>query len=801
MTSISKLLDCDKKIDDNVTTKAEYAYPLKIDDIQLSTSALDDYQRLFFTTFVLNHNMQQNADYRIKIGETVYKSTLMPGILRPPYLPDDIVDPEYDFSLIEKKIHKTAKRNKSDNLLYCVEYSLPNVNISKSGQPIELDLSKLDFKYRNSFKISNIDQSVPILNGKIFFDDDPNHQIIPPQKANEVERELVENVDSDNVVYAITKNKQYKMRNIIHKNTEISNIVNSNNGVIWCNRTDYVFLTGIWRLYQDVINGLCKHDRYLMEADNVKLQKYCESEFEYILENLITSKPKTTSNKDINDSEFQTKKLFKYSELYWHNSPKSLKNEILDYYKNYLINEKNVPVQFLHDMTNLPLVKRGKGGFIRIQGIWLPRELARPLCILFAYPIRYLLTPVFGPEFPKDCENWFHNVHSLDKELKLTPLMLHYPSVSFQNIILNNLRAAMKDNAVLNKKKTQTKKKRKKNEPEGATGPIKKQTLPFVHSANNIIQITTNLINSTTNNRGNSTLLPPISNLNHSANYAGAGTPNSSLSMTPGINYNCNVTSFSQPKNIVSLPPNGLLYNNSSNNNNNNICPAAYNTSNSNIMNIVTPLPSKLSMQHVLNSPSPMLPIYKPTDSHNVNTIPSQPFMFNNPNSFDFTGKNGSFNPHFNNDGQSVSNILPSRPMNQSDYHNSKLTTTVDMINSNKINKINTNNESISSSWYRTPHDNTTTATTLSHGNNLILNQSSTRTNNSISDNQLSPINNILNNSSDINSKNKNSDTSQFNAGTESVSGSNANLNKDTMFKYSNNLSDFQNGSYKEDKK
>ncbi|RMZ13687.1 hypothetical protein D0862_02253 [Hortaea werneckii] len=43
------------------------------------------------------------------------------------------------------------------------------------------------------------------------------------------------------------------------------------------------------------------------------------------------------------------------------------------------------------------------GGAIVAQGYWLPYSCARALCQTFCYPIRWALTPIFGPSFIKDC--------------------------------------------------------------------------------------------------------------------------------------------------------------------------------------------------------------------------------------------------------------------------------------------------------------------------------------------------------------------------------------------------------------
>ncbi|KAF2169330.1 hypothetical protein M409DRAFT_65032 [Zasmidium cellare ATCC 36951] len=43
------------------------------------------------------------------------------------------------------------------------------------------------------------------------------------------------------------------------------------------------------------------------------------------------------------------------------------------------------------------------GGSVEAQGYWVPYSCARALCLTFCYPIRWALTPVFGPSFIKEC--------------------------------------------------------------------------------------------------------------------------------------------------------------------------------------------------------------------------------------------------------------------------------------------------------------------------------------------------------------------------------------------------------------
>ncbi|KAG7663936.1 uncharacterized protein J8A68_002563 [[Candida] subhashii] len=48
-------------------------------------------------------------------------------------------------------------------------------------------------------------------------------------------------------------------------------------------------------------------------------------------------------------------------------------------------------------------IKRIRGGFLKIQGTWLPYKLCRILAIRCCYFVRYELIPLFGSQFPDEC--------------------------------------------------------------------------------------------------------------------------------------------------------------------------------------------------------------------------------------------------------------------------------------------------------------------------------------------------------------------------------------------------------------
>ncbi|KAG2115012.1 hypothetical protein DEU56DRAFT_874267 [Suillus clintonianus] len=50
-----------------------------------------------------------------------------------------------------------------------------------------------------------------------------------------------------------------------------------------------------------------------------------------------------------------------------------------------------------------PVIRRVRGGYLKIQGTWMPYEVALRLSRRVAWPIRDDLVPLFGPTFPSTC--------------------------------------------------------------------------------------------------------------------------------------------------------------------------------------------------------------------------------------------------------------------------------------------------------------------------------------------------------------------------------------------------------------
>ncbi|KAN0063883.1 hypothetical protein ACQY0O_003489 [Thecaphora frezii] len=51
----------------------------------------------------------------------------------------------------------------------------------------------------------------------------------------------------------------------------------------------------------------------------------------------------------------------------------------------------------------LPYIRKIRGGFLKIQGTWLPLDMAKELSRRVAFAIRDNLVPLFGPNFPASC--------------------------------------------------------------------------------------------------------------------------------------------------------------------------------------------------------------------------------------------------------------------------------------------------------------------------------------------------------------------------------------------------------------
>lgn len=70
-----------------------------------------------------------------------------------------------------------------------------------------------------------------------------------------------------------------------------------------------------------------------------------------------------------------------------------------------LIGNKKLDIVKLVDSSPelITVVKRVRGGFLKIQGTWIPYDIAKKLASKFCYDIRFSLIPLFGPSFVDEC--------------------------------------------------------------------------------------------------------------------------------------------------------------------------------------------------------------------------------------------------------------------------------------------------------------------------------------------------------------------------------------------------------------
>ena len=437
--------------------------------IKLTNSPLDDYQRSFFSCALLDEK-----DLDLNIEYTTYRTSIA----------EQFISPIYQTKQKHSKRHgrHSGGHRRSKHLLECFEYQFPNLRQSFSeedgiissdtGTPspdllIEIYRKNLCLDKPNVYVLDGIiinsmkEESKSSAAGSETNSDDKDTTSISTETSDERSLQNSDNHDSnlgksteteiptlkdgkpDGISYSLTKNQKFRLQKMDHNSEKNQKIINPNNCIIWTFEGGYVFLTGIWRLYQDVMKGLITIPRKDCDSNKV-LQELCAVEFKSVLSHTIFNVAADIDSKVSNskkrgypnslDTKSQTNgietelpdesdetafdileefnKLFsqsksKYTDLHWSSLPSSLRHELFETFKKHLIKEKNVPANFFNGFDMTQLIHRIRGGYIKIQGTWIPMEIAKSLCIKFCFPIRYFLVPIFGPDFPDRCANWF----------------------------------------------------------------------------------------------------------------------------------------------------------------------------------------------------------------------------------------------------------------------------------------------------------------------------------------------------------------------------------------------------------
>lgn len=473
---------------------------LKIENIRLTDDPLDDYQRLV----ILKHLNENSKTIKFELVESAFKTKLI-GQLKTSYgvfmksLSENSInidDEKYkmeaknEYDTIEKiKINQQPSKNElvDTNILKCYAYNLPNLIINefdtgdkKSNEVLDIDNydkciteTDIETKRRLCLKLGSnsiLNGALEILNensqssksvvnksmkklksrtSKKLQDKVRNNK--PDGKSVSLGSKIVKtrfkdkNKVRDEIVYSIKNNQSFKATNGVYPSNRGKCLINPNNVIRWSPDFQYVFISGIWRLYQDVMNGLINVDRKTLnsvhkhctakksdEEDGInesqrnnEIKRYCKDELRFVMSRFMSN---------LNSSKHDTE--FRYYDFHWGSIPIDTRFDLIDSYKQYLLNEKRYKPSELVKLFDSSIIQVLKGGYIRIQGTWLPMKLARDICTLFAFPIRYLLVPIFGCDFPNDCENWFMQ---RDKDVPILHLFPHHMNLyrSLSSTLLN----------------------------------------------------------------------------------------------------------------------------------------------------------------------------------------------------------------------------------------------------------------------------------------------------------------------------------------------------------------------------
>lgn len=423
---------------------------IPLEQIKLTTHPLDDYQRTLFSLFFAKASLKPDNNegkFDVEIKKVEYKSNLVEKLtdLHTLIFSDEIkteqaIKPNRITKIKSKDKTARKTRKKLKNMLYGLMYSFPDFNILPNASDLPNDrksksVLKLTDTITEKFSIDST-QYPQIFDIDITTNDNTNND-----STILTDNTLI----NDGSRYSIVQNQIFKKENDLHFEYNQYHIFNRNNSVIWSPNRKFVFVTGIWKLYQDVMYGLSNIGR-LNKQNDLTQQDCCEIEFQTVLDDLFPNLPSRFSHNikrrrssaesvsskstvSTENTDESSKPASKYVEFHWDKIRNSIRKNLLHRYRNYLIQDKQIDPAILRDIEKLPFIQKVRGGYIHIQGTWLPIELTRSLCVTFAFPIRYLLIPLFGSEFPKECEEWYENREQNMSELKEMPLNVVYNKI------------------------------------------------------------------------------------------------------------------------------------------------------------------------------------------------------------------------------------------------------------------------------------------------------------------------------------------------------------------------------------
>lgn len=396
-------------------------HQLDLDSVKLSeNNPADDYQRLYF-----------NQLHPLNIEQVNYKSNIVNTFNHPPWLDDIGSDTA------------SSSRARGWNTLSCYEYQLPDVVSHSSSQNNNNSMDNTQFMLKGDIKMGKDTPLHDTVTNSNTAQRDKEKLVItnPSDKGNKSIYDLntktgrislANNQDVESLSLqgnsttqphdnsTLTKNQQFKITKLNYNSNVNENLINPNNCILWDKNSGFVFLTGIWRLYQDIMNGLATMERTSLSSNSdsdtdtyTPLQQQCKVELDYILnyafyEPISWDSKQTRRSRKSSITDLPTEQTH-YVDLHWNNISKDLKHAILSDFQSTL--KAEYPNHnFDHLDLSTHILQRIRGGYIKIQGTWLPWKVAKLICTRFCFPIRWLLVPLFGPSFPKDCEDYYFNV-------------------------------------------------------------------------------------------------------------------------------------------------------------------------------------------------------------------------------------------------------------------------------------------------------------------------------------------------------------------------------------------------------
>ena len=355
--------------DDTASNHYKYpAFKIDLENVNLTKSPLDDYQRLFFTSLLAKHHAQANNDGNsdpnllldlfnraIGIKLSTYKSNTAQYFNDPPYfinntsqsttangltkqgtsgnklglnqsqhllLPSSVPGGASELKRNGNETATKSRKRAHKNNLECFEYQLPDVRLNLGNytefdpELSQTDIAKIPDFIQEKLCIGNNPEggdgrSGQLIEGRVVFDQSQQGKVSPPssssadsdsKSSDELNVGSCSNQQSQsqlplhrqsrdvNESGTLTKNQEFKLKKMDHNFEANDKLINQNNCILWGHKNGFVFLTGIWRLYQDVMRGLILSKRFTHlnkelshSTKNKLLQERCRYEYEYIM--------------------------------------------------------------------------------------------------------------------------------------------------------------------------------------------------------------------------------------------------------------------------------------------------------------------------------------------------------------------------------------------------------------------------------------------------------------------------------------------------------------------------------------